>query len=142
MEIKEVKRFSLRVFNSVSRLLPQLSPDIRPLTREHFRAIIRQKSVHLFTAENAGKIVGMLTLVIYRIPAGTRFWIEDVVVDNSERGKGYGKELTQFALDFAEHSGAETIELTSRPSRVAANKLYQTMGFRIRETNVYRYTLK
>ncbi len=141
MKIREVKKFSLRVFNSVSGLLPQLSPDIKPLTREHFREIIRQKSVHLFIAEDENKTVGMLTLVIYRIPAGTRYWIEDVVVDDAERGKGYGKELTQFAVDYAERAGAETIELTSRPSRIAANQLYRAMGFRIRETNVYRYTL-
>jgi len=84
----------------------------------------------------------MLTLGTYYIPTGTKVWIEDVVVDESQRGKGIGQELTIFAVIFAGSLNAESVELTSRPSRIAANKLYQKLGFIKRETNVYRFDLK
>lgn len=141
MEIKEIKEYSLKVFNSVSGLLPQLSPGSSLLTEEDFRDIINQESVHFFVAEHKDKIVGMLTLAVYKIPTATRFWIEDVVVDEAERGKGFGNELIEFAIAFARDAGAKSIDLTSRPFRIAANHLYRKTGFKIRETNVYRYTL-
>ena len=84
----------------------------------------------------------MLTIGTYDFLSGTKVWIEDVVVDESQRGKGIGKELTLFAIGFAKSLGAESVELTSRPSRIAANSLYKKLGFVLRETNVYRYTLK
>jgi ribosomal protein S18 acetylase RimI-like enzyme len=86
-----------------------------------------------------GVIVGSLTLVIFHIPTGVRAWIEDVVVDADARGKGIGEELNKFALAEAKRQGATTVDLTSRPSREAANRLYQRLGFNARETNVYRY---
>jgi ribosomal protein S18 acetylase RimI-like enzyme len=86
-----------------------------------------------------GQIVGMLTLVVFRIPTGVRAWIEDVVVDSASGRRGVGEALTRAALDLAEAGGALTVELTSRPSREAANRLYQKVGFVARETNVYRY---
>jgi ribosomal protein S18 acetylase RimI-like enzyme len=84
-------------------------------------------------------IVGSLTLVIFHIPTGIRAWIEDVVVDADARGKGVGEALNKFALAEAKRQGATTVDLTSRPSREAANRLYQRLGFKARETNVYRY---
>jgi ribosomal protein S18 acetylase RimI-like enzyme len=84
-------------------------------------------------------IVGSLTLVIFHIPTGIRAWIEDVVVDVDARGKGVGEALNTFALTEAKRQGATTVDLTSRPSREAANRLYQRLGFKARETNVYRY---
>jgi len=81
----------------------------------------------------------MLTIGTYDIPSGTKVWIEDVVVDESHRGEGIGRQLTLFAIDFAKSKGYKTLELTSRPSRIAANQLYRTLGFTLRETNVYRY---
>ena len=89
-----------------------------------------------------GRIVGSLTLAMFRIPTGVRAWIEDVVVDDSARGHGAGESLNQAALDFAKANGAITVDLTSRPSREAANRLYQRMGFKLRESNLYRYELK
>ena len=88
-----------------------------------------------------GTIVGTLTLVTFRIPTGVRAWIEDVVVDDSARGHGVGEALNQFALDLARSKGAKTVDLTSRPSREAANRLYQRIGFTPRDTNVYRFDL-
>jgi len=93
------------------------------------------------TGEREGPIVGMLTLVTFRVPTGVRAWIEDVVVDNGSRGQGVGEALTQAALELASLRGALTVDLTSRPSREAANRLYSRMGFEPRETNVYRFRL-
>jgi ribosomal protein S18 acetylase RimI-like enzyme len=87
-----------------------------------------------------GRIVGMLTLIVFRIPTGVRAWIEDVVVDETVRGRGVGEGLSQEAVRRAVELGARTVELTSRPSREAANRLYQRLGFALRDSNVYRYT--
>ena len=95
----------------------------------------------LFAARSGQEIVGLLTLAIFRIPTGVRAWIEDVVVDNQARGKGVGDALNRAALAEAERRGAKTVDLTSRPSREAANRLYQRLGFKQRDTNVYRYDL-
>ena len=141
MEIREINRFSNRVFNATLRLLPQLAPDSAFLTREHFKRILKSKSTHFFIAELDNKIAGILTIATYDIPSGTKVWIEDVVVDESLRGKGIGKALMLFSINYAKSLGAKSIELTSRPSRVAANQLYQKIGFVIRETNVYKYSL-
>ena len=143
MKIKEINRFSIRVFNAVLRLLPQLDPSSKLPSQEHFKELLKSKRTHFFIAERDNKeIAGILTIVTYDIPTGTKVWVEDVVVDNSERGKGIGKELMLFAINFARSTGAESIELTSRPSRVAANEMYRKLGFMIRETNVYKYHLK
>ena len=85
--------------------------------------------------------MGMLTLVTFRLPTGVRAWVEDVVVDSAARGQGVGEALTQAAIELAAARGAQTVDLTSRPSREAANRLYRRMGFEPRETNVYRFQL-
>jgi ribosomal protein S18 acetylase RimI-like enzyme len=87
-----------------------------------------------------GTIVGSMTLVMFAIPTGLRAWIEDVVVDGDARGMGVGQIINDRALEIAREAGVTTVDLTSRPSREAANRLYQRMGFVARETNVYRYT--
>jgi ribosomal protein S18 acetylase RimI-like enzyme len=83
-----------------------------------------------------------MTLVFNKIPTGDKLWIEDVVVDKVARGKGLGKELIQFAIKYAKNKNVKTINLTSSPERVAANKLYQKLGFMLRETNVYRLIIE
>lgn len=143
MKIKIVRRFSTRIFKAVNRLLPQLDKDADLMIEDKFRSILMSGSTHFFIAETDRKeIAGMLTAVVYIIPTGTKFRIEDVVVDESYRGKGIGKDLMKGAIDYARSSGARSVDLTSRPERVAANRLYQELGFLLRETNVYRYLLK
>ncbi len=122
-------------------LIPQLSSSNPPPNRESLEEIISSPATDLFIARVDGQIVGSLTLATFRIPTGLRAWIEDVVVDDSARGHGVGAALNVAALDEARQRGAVTVDLTSRPSREAANKLYQKLGFVQRETNVYRYTL-
>jgi ribosomal protein S18 acetylase RimI-like enzyme len=139
MKINEVKRFNKKTFNAVLRLLPQLAPDAELVSKKRFKKILKSGRTHFFKAELSDKqIVGMLTIVTYDIPSGSKVWIEDVVVDESHRGKGYGKELMLFAIDYAKSIGKKAIELTSRPARIEANKLYHELGFVIRETNLFK----
>jgi ribosomal protein S18 acetylase RimI-like enzyme len=128
---------------AMERLVPQLSrsaavPDERELTE-----IVASPASILLVARDGdgdGVIVGLLTLVVFRIPTGVRAWIEDVVVDEGARGRGVGEALNRDALRRATASGARTVDLTSRPSREAANRLYRRLGFVQRETNVYRWS--
>lgn len=122
-------------------LIPQLSSSNPAPGREQLQAIVSSPSCVLFVARVDGRIVGSLTLATFPIPTGVRAWIEDVVVDGSARGHGVGEALSMAAIDEARARGAVTVELTSRPSREAANRLYRRIGFVQRETNVYRFTL-
>jgi len=129
------------VLAALHRLIPQLSSLSAPITIADLRAIIDSDSSVLFIARVDGRIVGSLTLAVFRIPTGIRAWIEDVVVDENARGHGVGEALNRAALAEAKRRGAKTVDLTSRPSREAANRLYLRIGFVARETNVYRYDL-
>lgn len=122
------------------RLLPQLSSSNLPPGREALEEIVRSPATQLLLAVEGETILGALTLAVFRLPTGLRAWIEDVVVDADARGKGVGEALNREALRRAAGLGATTVDLTSRPSREAANRLYQRLGFERRETNVYRYT--
>ncbi|NNE75260.1 MAG: GNAT family N-acetyltransferase [Acidimicrobiales bacterium] len=123
-----------------ARLIPQLSSSNPPPTRDELVAIVDSEASDLFIARDEdGQIVGSLTLAMFLIPTGRRAWIEDVVVDGDARGQGIGALLNEAALDRAREAGAKTVDLTSRPSREAANRLYLRLGFEQRETNVYRY---
>ncbi len=125
------------------RLVPQLSSSNPPPSDEELRHIIDSPASILLIArdDDTGRILGSLTLVVFLIPTGIRAWIEDVVVDEAARGRGVGEALNRHALDRARAEGAKTIDLTSRPTREAANRLYLRLGFVPRETNIYRFTL-
>ena len=125
------------------RLVPQLSSSNPPPSDDELRHIIDSPASILLIArdDDTGRILGSLTLVVFPIPTGIRAWIEDVVVDEAARGRGVGEALNRHALDRARAEGAKTIDLTSRPTREAANRLYLRLGFVPRETNIYRFTL-
>lgn len=125
-----------------AKLIPQLSRSNPAPTDRELAEIVSSPSTVLFVARVDGVIAGILTLATFRIPTGVRAWIEDVVVDESARGHGVGEALNQSAIDEARRRGAITVDLTSRPSREAANRLYQRIGFIARDTNVYRYSLE
>ncbi len=127
---------------AVDRLVPQLSRSSPPPSRAVLERIVADDATTLFVARDEGGIVGMLTLVTFQIPTGVRAWIEDVVVDGDARGTGVAGSLVQAALDRSADVGARTVDLTSRPHREAASRLYLRMGFEIRQTNVYRRTLE
>jgi ribosomal protein S18 acetylase RimI-like enzyme len=124
-------------------LVPQLSRSNPPPTLEQVEAMIAHEAITQFLAREAdGTIVGVATLAVFPIPTGRRAWIEDVIVDEGSAGQGIGALLTNAMLDHARSLGCVSVDLTSRPSREAANHLYKKLGFEPRETNVYRFTLK
>jgi ribosomal protein S18 acetylase RimI-like enzyme len=129
------------LLDGLNRLLPQLSSTASPLTFGDLEKIVSSTSCHLLVARNEDVIVGSLTLVIFAIPTGVRAWIEDVVVDERSRGAGVGEALSIAAIDEARRRGVRSIDLTSRPSREAANALYRKLGFELRDTNVFRLSL-
>jgi ribosomal protein S18 acetylase RimI-like enzyme len=144
MEISVVSAVTDEVLAAFVRLVPQLSASNPPPTREELTEMVVSPAIVLFVARDPelnNEIIGSLTLVLFRIPTGVRAWIEDVVVDTRARNKGIGEGLTRAAIQKAEEAGAHTVDLTSRPSREAANRLYRRIGFQLRETNVYRYNI-
>jgi len=126
---------------SLDNLIPQLSQTAKLPTLEDLQRVIDCEACTLILAKVDGKLVGCTTLAVYPCPTGIKAWIEDVVVDESARGMGIGKSLTLKAIEVAKEAGAKSVNLTSRPSREAANKLYQRVGFKLRETNFYRYDI-
>ncbi len=125
---------------AMRRLLPQLSRSATVPDADRLRAIVASPAVTVLIARAGEDIVGSLTLAMFPIPTGVRAWIEDVVVDEAARGKGAGAALTEHALAIARAAGARTVDLTSRPSREAAGRLYERLGFERRETRLYRYS--
>src|SRR5579859_1070445 len=137
--LNEVTEETVKAF---ARLLPQLSRSAPPLDKAGIARVAGSgPSTVLVARSESGEIVGTLTLVVFPIPTGLRAWIEDVVVDEAARGQGAGAALTQEALRLAREMGARTVDLTSRPSREAAGRLYERLGFQRRDSRLYRFTL-
>jgi ribosomal protein S18 acetylase RimI-like enzyme len=141
IEVHEVDDVSDEIVAAFDRLIPQLSATSLVPTAGQLRRIVESDGTVLLVAREGGAIVGSLTLVVVRIPTGVRARIEDVVVDEAARGRGIGARLSQVAIGRAAAEGAKTVDLTSRPTRTAANRLYERLGFHERETRVYRYRL-
>jgi ribosomal protein S18 acetylase RimI-like enzyme len=126
---------------AVARLVPQLSSTSATPTMADLEAIVTSPATTLLLAKEDDEVVGMLTLATFSSPTGVRSWIEDVVVDETARGSGVASALVKGALEVAGQQASRTVDLTSRPQREAANRLYVRLGFQRRETNVYRYAL-
>jgi len=144
VRIEEVTTVDDELVAAFELLIPQLSSSNPPPPAHELQQIADAPDSVLLIARDEldnDRIVGSLTLAMFRIPTGYRAWIEDVVVDTAVRGRGIGDKLNRVALDRARDAGASTVDLTSRPSREAANRLYQRIGFEKRETNVYRFKL-
>lgn len=139
LEIYEAGACDGEIVAAVQGLVPQLSNSAAVPSLEQVAELCSAEATTLLLARLDGAIVGMLVLVLFRLPTGMRAWIEDVVVDGSVRGEGVGEALTREALERAAAAGAVTVDLTSRPSRAAAIRLYERMGFERRETGVYRW---
>jgi ribosomal protein S18 acetylase RimI-like enzyme len=139
--IEILRESTPELVHSLNQLLPQLSSSASSLTSSDMAAIIATPGTTLFGAfDDAGSMIGTLTLVTFAIPTGRRAWIEDVVVDESARGLGAGRALTLAAIAHAQEHGVRSIDLTSRPSREPANAMYVSLGFQTRDTNVYRFS--
>jgi ribosomal protein S18 acetylase RimI-like enzyme len=140
--ISEALEVTDELVEAFTRLIPQLSSSAST-SRDELTAIVdSEASILILARDVAGRIVGSLTLAVFRIPTGVRAWIEDVVVDDSARGMGAGEALVAAAVARAKAAGAKTVDLTSRPDRESANRLYVRTGFEVRTTNVYRHRLE
>ena len=142
MKIDEATAVTPELVGAFARLTPQLSRSSPAPGPEELAEIVGSPATVLLVARDGEppEIVGALTLALFRIPTGLRAWVEDVVTDEAARGRGVASALIGEALRRAEAAGARTVDLTSRPSREAANRLYRGLGFELRETNVYRYS--
>ena len=145
MKIVQVTAVTPEIVESIGRLIPQLSTSAPMPTANQLENLVASDAAQLLIAhdpDREDRIVGTLTLVLYRIPTGVRAWIEDVVVDESARRRGVGELLCRAAIDRARSAGSRNVDLTSRSERKAANRLYRRLGFTLRETNLYRYSLE
>lgn len=142
VEVEVVREADDEMVEAFTRLLPQLSASATPPDQASLRRLLAAEANTVLVARVDGRIVGTLTLVIFPLPTGLRAWIEDVVVDEAARGYGVGAALTEEAVRLADAAGARTVDLTSRPSRQAANRLYERLGFLVRDSHVFRYTLQ
>jgi ribosomal protein S18 acetylase RimI-like enzyme len=136
--VEVVSELTDEVAEAARALLPQLSSSAS-YSRELLETMVGSDSAALFVARVDGTIVGMASLIHYAIPTGVRAHIDDVVVDSAERGHGVGRLLLRALLDEANRLGARTVDLTSRPSREAAIRLYESVGFVRRESLLFRF---
>lgn len=143
VKVTPVDEVTSELVDAFARLVPQLSTSSTPPGRAELQEMVDAPGTILYVArDDDGTIIGSLTLVLFRIPTALRAWIEDVVVDGTARGKGVGEALSMAAVEDSRRAGARTVDLTSRPKREAANRLYLRLGFEQRDTNVYRYPLE
>jgi ribosomal protein S18 acetylase RimI-like enzyme len=141
VEVEVANAATAELVEAFGRLLPQLSSTAKPLGQEALGRVLASDANAVLVARVEGRVVGALTLVMFPLPTGLRARIEDVVVDDAARGTGVGSALTREALELARRAGARTVDLTSRPSRQAANQLYARLGFEARDSRVYRFVL-
>jgi ribosomal protein S18 acetylase RimI-like enzyme len=142
VSVEEATDVTPALLEALARLVPQLSQSAPPIGETELAEMVASPVTRLLVARlpgTEGAIVGTLTLVLFRVPTGVRGWIEDVVVDETARGRGVGEALTAEAVRLAAAAGARSLDLTSRPSRQAAHRLYSKLGFEVRDTSVYRH---
>ena len=143
MLIWEMTEVTEEVVGAFQRLIPQLTRYCQPPTQEALEKLARSPDTVVFLARLSPEspAIGSATLIVTASPTGRHGWIEDVIVDEAARGRGVGKALTLTCLEKARGVGLSQVNLTSRPGRVAANRMYQSLGFVLRETNVYCFDL-
>jgi ribosomal protein S18 acetylase RimI-like enzyme len=148
VSVEEATHVTPALLEALAHLVPQLSQSAAPIGETELAEMVASPATRLLVARLPGPtgsaapdraIAGTLTLVLFRIPTGVRGWIEDVIVDETARGLGVGEALTAEAIRLAYDAGARTLDLTSRPSRQAAHRLYSKLGFEVRDTSVYRH---
>ncbi|WP_328681698.1 GNAT family N-acetyltransferase [Streptomyces sp. NBC_00343] len=142
VQVEIAREATGELVDAFGRLLPQLSATAEPLDRAAVERMVSCATNTVLVARDEGTIVGTLTLVMAPVPSGLRGRVEDVVVDGAARGRGIAALLIEQALRIAREAGARTVDLTSRPDRAAANRLYERLGFRVRESTVYRFPLE
>jgi GNAT superfamily N-acetyltransferase len=141
VRVDQVTEATPEIYAALERLLPQLNSQLPIPTMERLRAIVADPAVSLFLAREDERVVGTTTVIVYTTPFWIKARLDEVVVDEAARGKGVGEALVKASLDLARNKGVEVVELQSGLQREAAQRLYVRMGFKLRETNVYRIVL-
>jgi GNAT superfamily N-acetyltransferase len=141
VRVDQVTEATPEIYAALERLLPQLNSQLPIPTMERLRAIVADPAVSLLVAREGEQIIGTTTVIVYTTPFWIKARLDEVVVDEAARGKGVGEALVKASLDLARNKGVEVVELQSGLQREAAQRLYVRMGFKLRETNVYRIVL-
>ena len=141
MRIEAATEATQELLDALTALLPQLNPRLEPLSMGRLSRVIGDPATTLLLARDDGGIVGAAAVLVYATPAFVKARIEDVVVDESSRGKGVGEALLRRCIEVARERGAEIVELQSARWREVANRLYPRLGFQLRESNLYRLEL-
>lgn len=137
MRITELNTITDAQVQEVIGLMGELDPTIE-VTAEMVRRTVEAPGTHFIAVTAEEHIIGCASLCVFDSPTGRKASVEDVVVSSAYRGQHIGKQLMQHVIDYAKTLAPINLQLTSRPERVAANKLYQSLGFQKRETNAYR----
>ena len=136
-----VARVDADLTEAAARLVPQLSTSARVPGQWELGQIVKEPGTALIVAREGRVIVGMLTLHTFRATTGIHAWIQDLVVDKAAKGRGVSELLTQEAVRLSAERGAHTTELASRPSRAGTGRLYERLGFELRQAQLYRHRL-
>ncbi len=136
--IEPVTKVTAEIQEAIKRLTPKIGNNYKPLHDEDIAEMVASPNTTIIIARFDQKIVGMITLLVYRIPYVKKAYLDDLVIDEEYRGNGIAKQLMQKAMDLAKEKGASYIDLTARPRREEGNSLYEKFGFKKRDTNVYR----
>lgn len=140
MEIQELQHYTQAQFEDLKQLMSELSDRVN-FTQTDLMLVLKDSNCHLYVILDGERIVGCATLCIFHSPTGTKASIEDVVVSFYYRGQHLGKQLMEYVLEQAKAYAPIELHLTSNPKRVAANKLYQSLGFQKKETNCYKMSI-
>jgi GNAT superfamily N-acetyltransferase len=141
--VEAVTEATPEIHAALAGLLPQLNPKLAVPDMERLRRLVADPAVTLLVALDGDEIVGTTTVIVYTTPFWIKARLDEVVVDATARGKGVGEALVKAALDVGRRRGAQVAELQSGrgPHRAAAHRLYERLGFRIRDTDVMRMEL-
>jgi ribosomal protein S18 acetylase RimI-like enzyme len=141
MRIEAATEATPELLEALTSLLPQLNPELPPLTMERLVRVVRDPATTLLVVRDGGTVAGTATVLVYSTPAHRKARIEDVVIDEGARGKGAGEALVRRCVEVAREKGAEIVELQSARWREVANRLYPRLGFERRDSNLYRLNL-
>ena len=140
MEIIELNSLSQQNIQDLLGLMEVLDSSIK-VKPEILKEAAECPYTHFFAAMEEGRIIGCASLCITRHPLGQKGGIEDVVVRPEARGRHIGRKLMEHIIEYARGLAPIELHLTSRPSREKANLLYQAIGFKQHQTNVYKLSL-
>src|SRR2546429_7623641 len=143
MRIEAVTHLTAEIHEALGRLLPQLNAKLGVPDADRMRRMLDDPDVVLLIARDGERIVGTTTVIVYTTPYWIKARLDEVVVDESARGRGVGEALVKAALDVGRERGAQVAELQSGrgPARAAAHKLYERIGFKIRGTGGFSISL-